>query len=279
MDVNTIRSVSYFDNEIVEINDSKMVKCSNRFEPGFYHISWLEYPENKVEIKVLPSFEKIREMSFEGKQTVDDMMDAFLSEDMKNIINKAGFLHKFGVLLHGTQGTGKSSIIKGYCQLAIREANAIVFYINKEQRLNKIWDCIRKIRAIQSEPIIIVLEEIECHKDNFPLLKTIMDGPHSIDNCLFFGTTNVFTELPMSIAERESRFKYCLEIKGVTDEKFITDTIVSIVGADNISLKELDTLGKEFKGKTIDEIKHFCIGKLTGIKGYFKARKPIGFKI
>jgi chromatin remodeling complex protein RSC6 len=50
-------------------------------------------------------------------------------------------------------------------------------------------------------------------------LKTILDGNHSMDNCLVLPLQIILIKYLMHLKKRPSRFKYVLDIEGIQCEK------------------------------------------------------------
>ena len=143
------------------------------------------------------------------------------------------------------------------------------------------WDFVRKIRAIQKNPIIVVIEEMDGAlaegNSTESAFKSYFDGNESIDNCIIFGTTNYIDKIPTALKDRPSRFKYCLEINGIEDESDVYDIMMNMIG-DIFEPTEVVDYARELVNSTLDEIKQFCIDKIMDIDSY-KVTKKIGFTV
>lgn len=273
------KSFAYLENGDIIFTQYETVKSSSKLDAGSYKIDYVEYPDNKVILKVDSSFETPKTHNFSDKDKIDNLFGSFFNKSILKKVESLGFCHKIGILLHGMEGTGKSTIIKYYCSKAIKENNAIVFHIIYHGgKISACWDFIQNIRRIQDNPIIIVFDEFDQQMDeNEAFLKTVIDGNMSISNCVFFAATNYLDKIPKAMSERPSRFKYSLKIEGIQVREDIEAIIKPILG-DCLSENEIDIIYNELKGCTLDHIKQYCLDKLMDLTNYRNTKPSIGFK-
>lgn len=281
MTTSDFKSFNYLENGDVSFSNYDTVKSTKALDAGCYKLSYLEYPENKVSLQCHNDGEYVKIHSFPDKQKIDDLFKSFFEKRVFNKINRLGFYHKIGVLLYGKEGTGKSTIVKHYYNRAISENNAIAFYMNcYDNRLKECWGVISNIRRIQTNPVIIIFEEFDEYlneKANEAVLKTILDGNLSIDNCISFATTNYIDKIPDAMKNRPSRFKYSLNIEGIQNKDDIYK-IVSKMLSDTFSEAENISFSNQLIGKDLDCIKQFCIDKIMDIKSYsMNTKNKVGF--
>lgn len=279
MKTSDYKSFVYLENGDINFSQFETIKSSKELERGSYIIDCDEKgSQRKVVLKTNPDFEIVKTHSFPDKDKIDVLFDSFFDKDIRTKIEYLGFCHKIGILLHGIEGTGKSSIIKYYCNHAINKHNAIVFYmLCNTPCVNICWEFIQAIRGTQDNPIIIVFDEFDNQmKYNESYLKTVIDGNMSISNCIFFASTNYLDKIPKAMCERPSRFKYCLNIEGIQGISDIIDIITPILN-DILSDDDIKIIANELKGNTIDYIKQFCFDKIMDIKHYGKRKNKIGF--
>jgi len=279
MKTSDYKSFSYLENGEVLFSEYDTIKSTKKLEQGSYRVNYEEYPDHIVTLKVDSDFETPKTHSFSGKKKLDTLFSSFFDKKILETVESMGFCHKVGVLLYGTEGTGKSTIIKHYCSKAIKDNKAIVFHlIYKGSYISKCWEFIQSIRGIQSNPIIVVFDEFDQQmNENEGFLKTAIDGNMSISNCIFFAATNYIDEIPKAMKNRPSRFKYSLKIKGVESEEDIK-AIISNVLKGSVKNVDIDSMVKKLKGKTLDQIKHRCLDELMNIDNYEPEEKTIGFK-
>ena len=275
-----LKSFNYLEDGEVAYNNLDTIKTTNKLDSGVYHLSYLEYPDYRVLVKCDKNTESVKKHSFPDAEKLDNLFQSFFDDKIKERILELGYYHKIGILLHGIEGTGKSTILKRYYVDAINKHEVIVFFVNDYNYLQKCWEFIMDVRAIQDNPFIVIFEELDSiftkdGKESY--LKMAMDGPMSIDNCIYMGTTNYLDRVPAAIKDRPSRFKYKFNIEGIQDETVVSNIITEIIG-DLVCADELKVMVKELKGQTVDVIKHKCFDKIMNLNSHdYKKRNKIGF--
>lgn len=278
-----LKSFHYYEDGEIGFSETATIKSQNTLDPGLYKLSIVRRgPSSEVIMHMVHEGETSKVHEFSKFQEVDTLFKVFYSPDTKKIMKDLGFYNKTGILLYGKEGTGKTTILRHFYLKGIAEHNALVFFLpaEDEYNFNRCWDLIAKIRVTQDNPIIVVFEEVDELLEQHYLeatLKKIMDGPSSIDNVVFMGTTNYIEKIPDSIKSRPSRFKYCIEIEPIKDVKVLRTVIRSIL-KDTIDDKEVAALSKDLSGETIDVIKHRCLDILTNVPTNVSILPKIGFK-
>lgn len=277
-----LKSFHYLENGEISFSILDTVKTVKKLDCGVYNMQVLQTNQGqKLEVKIIPDIETVKTYNFPDKEKLNDLFKAFFDKKVITKMRTLGFNHKVGVLLHGKEGTGKSTIIKTYYTQLINKHKCVVFYVNGHYGFNMMWDFVIKIRAVQNNPIVVVFEEM----DNLighgyeSELKKCFDGNESIDNCLLFGTTNYIDKIPDALKKRPSRFKYCLEIEGIDNEKDIYDILQNLIG-DIFEPTEIVDFSRELVGSTLDVIKQFGFDKIMDLNSYSqKTHKKIGFNV
>lgn len=225
-------------------------------------------------------FEDDLGMYFEDR--IGKIYNKFFIPEIKTTINKLGYNHKAGILLYGKQGTGKTTMFKKYFNHASAHHNALVFDVKTTEATDIWWKFIQDIRTIQSNPIIIFLDEFDEYFEGRyggqeTIIKKILDGTDSIDNVLFFMTTNYISKIPETVKSRPSRIKYSIEVEGIQDVDVIKrflDTACSRAGITLNYEKDLNSM----KGCTVDELKQYVLDKVMDLDSEVKGRGKVGFK-
>jgi SpoVK/Ycf46/Vps4 family AAA+-type ATPase len=278
MKTSDYKSFAYLENGDINFTQYETIKSTSILDSGSYKLNYEGYPKNQIVLKTDSDFETTKTHNFSDKQKIDNLFCSFFDKSVASKIEGLGFCHKTGVLLHGIEGTGKSTIIKYYCNKAIIEHSALVFHILcKDDNFFNCWEFIQGVRRIQNNSIIIVFDEFDQQMErNESYLKTVIDGNMSISSCMFFAATNYLDKIPKAMKDRPSRFKYCLNIEGMQVKSDI-ETIIKPILNELLSSEEISQLAIELKGKTLDYIKQFCFDKLMGMKHFSNSRPVLGF--
>lgn len=275
------KSFHYLENGEVSFSILDTIKTEQRLDSGVYTLEYLGYPDMRVKIDVSTDRESVKSYTFPDKDKLDNLFESFFNKNVIKKVKELGFYHKVGVLLYGKEGTGKSTIIKSYAYNVLENHNGLVFYFTSNQYVNKCWEFIRKIRAIQDNPIVVIFEEMDMYVQKTSevpegYLKTILDGNNSIDNCIILGATNYIDSIPKAIKDRPSRFKYVLNIEGIHSEEEILDILTPMI-SDICEKAEIKEYAYMLKGETLDSIKQFAMDKIMCLQSYSKNKKTMGF--
>ena len=272
--------IKYKDNKIL-LDDAEVFEIHNKMPPGIYDIEFDQYNQfkNFLEMKLPKVFPL---MPSDELSNIQDYTTMFLSDEYKEFCKSTKIHRKTGILLYGLPGIGKSNYFSHIMKNSIENNNAVVFNINSFLKLSKIGEQLQKLRNIQDELFIVLLEEIdELFQINSAegLLKNLMDGIDSIDNILFLASTNYIESVPKSLKERPSRFKKVLNIEQSSDTEKVKDWLTKTykIFIPNLEEIECEDLHERCFNKSIDEIKHILIDYKMGITKVEKKRK-IGFK-
>lgn len=189
----------------------------------------------------------------------------FLGEESKKMYAELKLTHKMGMIFYGKPGTGKTST----CMLIMKEVAEKYGVISLNctgKNLDFVAACVDKIRKIQSNPIIIFMDEFEyaIRGDEHRYL-TFLDGTDSVDNLIFMGCTNYLEKIPERIKFRKSRIKYLHNIDSLPLEvyrEYLADRVPNM----SASLIAEFAFKAEEKRLTIDQLKHALIDhKLEGL--------------
>ena len=157
------------------------------------------------------------------KQTIIDHLDKWLANE--DIYKQRGLTFKTGILLHGTKGTGKSSLataIATYLKCGLINIDCTTF-----QDLN-IADVTESINA-DNERYVILLDEVDSlfisrdgddadtKKERTAKLLGFLDGPNSPTNVVFVLTTNYKDRLDEA-AIREGRVDLDIELLDISEK-------------------------------------------------------------
>jgi SpoVK/Ycf46/Vps4 family AAA+-type ATPase len=278
-----MKSFHYLESGEVAFSTFSTKKSVAKLDSGVYSLTWLSYPHDRVQVNQLGSPEPIAINQFAFKDKIDRLINSFFNEDIVKIISDRGFFHKIGLLFYGKEGTGKSSIIKHYYNQLLINNQALVFNLHQPEYLNKVWDFVQRVRNIQDNPIVIVMDEFDEFLDgkhNEGVVKSILDGNMSINNCVILAATNYLDRIPETVKDRPSRFKYTLCIEGIQSASEVLIIVSNILLDRSVWPQEkLVEFSEKLKGETLDVIKSFCIDEIMSLEKHSVGnRKRIGFK-
>jgi SpoVK/Ycf46/Vps4 family AAA+-type ATPase len=279
-----IKSFHYLENDSIDFSILETKYTTKKLEPKVYNLGVKVLNGDYVpDLSVCLDKEQFNDdLGFYYEDKIKNIYEKFFTKEIRIKVKKLGYNHKLGIILYGKQGTGKTSMFKKYFNEAVKNKNAIVFNITATNNVMVWWSLIVSIRKIQKNPIIIFLDEYDeffnqsrnSYETEF---KRILDGTDSIDNSLFFMTTNYINKIPKTIKERPSRVKYSIEVKGLEDENLITRFL-------NQSLEKVDMKYdfsseiSKMKGWTIDELKQWVLDKVMDIEPNNETPSRVGFK-
>ena len=275
-----ISAVIEFEDGKIATHTSKTKSVSEKFKPGFFEAFYT--PEGKLQISSKELIEIHNPYDSKENSLILKTVESFFCDGIKEKVEKMGFIHKLGILMHGKQGTGKTSIMNSISKYMIENRDSIVIFCNNFSTLNGGIGLAKEIRNIQDNPIIFIADEFDIYVHELESdLKNLLDGKDSIPNSLFLASTNYIEKIPNTLKERPSRFKISIEIKGINNKKIMFDILKGMSNKldDPLFLDdEIIDVFKEVDDITIDEIKQLALDKLTNTYIPKNIKPTIGFK-
>ncbi|MFM9959907.1 MAG: AAA family ATPase [Planctomycetaceae bacterium] len=119
--------------------------------------------------------------------------------------HKHGFLHRRGYLLHGRQGSGKSSVVHQIICRTIA-AGGIAFFC---EHPSTFFSCMQQFRSVEPQrPILCIFEDIDSMTQGYgsSALLQWLDGNHQVDRVVNIATTNYPEKLERRLIARPRRF-------------------------------------------------------------------------
>ena len=144
-----------------------------------------------------------------SKQIIEEITNFWVKNET---FRKNGFLHSRGYLLYGSQGVGKSSVVRQIMSNVI-ENDGIVFICGNPAFFNLGLKVFRQTEP--DRPVVCVFEDIDAiiRKYGEDEILSILDGENQIDRVLNIATTNYPENLDRRIISRPRRFDRVYKIE------------------------------------------------------------------
>lgn len=275
-----IRTIVHHSDRNVRLIENDIVSTFNEIQPGFYDICLDR--NGKLEGLAIRDLPKVYPLlPSDSVDNVNKFIDIFISENYKDILDSNNMLRRDGILLEGDPGIGKTNYINYYIKRLIENTNAIVFNCSTYSTLLALSAKLQDIRLLQSNLIVIVLEEFESmlsYNNAESALKNMLDGINGVNDQLALATTNYIEKIPESLKNRKSRFKYVVNLTMSNDKNRVKEwlkyTISGIIK--DVTDDDLLHLVDVCHNRSIDDIKHICLDFKLGLD-FLPSKKSIGF--
>lgn len=144
----------------------------------------------------------------------DDPREVQLREEVRTFFSsghlyaKHGFTHRRGVLLHGPAGSGKSCLLRSFCQQQIQDGKHVLI-IDHSDDPTFVHNMLTLLQNKDPKAtVIVVIEELEEYvkRRGEHSLLAMLDGERSLEGALVVATTNYPEQLNARILNRPRRF-------------------------------------------------------------------------
>lgn len=175
----------------------------------------------------------------------------FIDGVNSNSIADLGYKTKFGILLEGPPGTGKSQTINVAAQTFIDNGGIVVGIADEEVLEYGAGDYLKRVNSIQPDlPILVILEDLDGYNDYIErTLTSFLDGENSPQNVLFMGTTNFCSNISERL-KRPGRFDIIYTVEGMTTavrRKYIKDKLKTFGRkVTKVQMEEFMSVTKEY---------------------------------
>lgn len=226
----------------------------NTIQPGLYSIIYTDTSGFGLSRMTYKSEEFLHLPSLPHKDIVKDLQ---IFWDNKQRFLDYKLNPKRGIILHGSPGCGKTSLIYLLVE-EIKKRNGICIYFDVPQNYIEITKMVRKVE--KDRPILTIIEDIDLiiKKYGEDVFLNFLDGFNGIDNVVYVATTNNLEQIPDRIKNRPSRFDKLYEIKKPSDEDRRIYFNNKLIEADK-SKYPLEKLIKDTKGFTMAHLKEAFI--------------------
>lgn len=229
--------------------------------PGFYQLRKVPTMMG-TKVELIDHEPKIPTSSILVAQEIVDFnyLDELFSDLSKKLHENLNLNRKVGYLLHGKQGSGKTTTMYAMAKKLIDSYDCCVFTVEEKEDFYFLTDMIPKFREVKDFKAVIILDECESELDNYEnYFKSLLDGTDSLNDCVFLMSTNYISRIPSTIKDRPSRFKYVLNIDGIEEESVIYEIMKHMNDSLDKDVKLADesirSYVNDLKGSTLDEIK------------------------
>ena len=142
---------------------------------------------------------------------------SFISGVKDNSIADLGYKTKFGLLMEGPPGTGKSQTVNVAAKTFIDNGGIVIGIADEDVLEYGAGDFLKRVNSIQPDtPILVLLEDIDGYDSYIERpLTSLLDGENSPQNVFFMGTTN-FCDHVSARLKRPGRFDIIYTVEGMT---------------------------------------------------------------
>lgn len=143
-----------------------------------------------------------------GDQVID-AIHRFWQE--REVVEQRGYLFKRGILLWGSPGTGKTSVIQILAADLIQQGGIVLHGTNPEIT-ERVMQALRRVEP--RRPLIVLLEDVDelCSIYGEARLLALLDGETQTDNVVFIASTNYPERLDKRFINRPGRFDEIIKV-------------------------------------------------------------------
>ena len=246
---NNSESVSMWIKDKEHFIPSTDVTIYDKLPPGLYQVKYNNnaglYCKN-IDLKV----DELYEFSDSITSSLLDEVSEFWNKS--ELYKENNLVHKRGILLCGSAGTGKTSYINMLSKELI-DKGGIVFKVSSIRAFEYYVEFIKYgFRKIEkTTPVITIIEDIDQYMDIETELLDFLDGQFHLDHHVILATSNNTEDLPDTIL-RPSRLDLLIEVPNPSEKtrreyfeykKVDTEMINTLVEkSDNFSFADLKEL-------------------------------------
>ena len=269
LDINTLQqSLFVFFNKEEDILSMFSVEGYAKLEQGTYEIIESAFGPVFNKMSATDSIKPVLDDNFQN-EIIEDIERFFKSEQF---YKDNGFAYKRGLLMYGSPGCGKTSIIKYIGSVVSVPTLVVGPKVDIGSQLKNLID------LSCPDGCVIAFEDIDGieHYKRSDLLN-FLDGLASPKKCYFIATTNHLNKVDYALSRRPSRFDMIIEVPAPSVET--RKEIIKMYFKDKVDTIDLDYVAKEtegFSGAFIKELYIlFMLNKLDIKKAIQRLKKHI----
>jgi SpoVK/Ycf46/Vps4 family AAA+-type ATPase len=178
----------------------------------------------------------------------------------RSVYNKFNIMHKRGIILEGTPGTGKTTLINLISKKVVEDFDGIVINAYEVDDMTGGVDVIRRVE--KNRPVLVIFEDIDQliteGMVSIQSLLNVLDGQNSLNGVMVVATTNYVGKLDKRLTERPSRFDSIITIGAISAEArrhFLVERFGKA-----LTSEEVDKFVEASEGMPISHLKELVVG-------------------
>lgn len=228
--------------------------------PGIYELHVSQggpFGPPDVSLKKMDTIENDRIMPLPGSlaEYIVSCIETFWKKE--HLYREMGLIHKRGILLEGSPGTGKTAI----CLIVGKEiANrgGVAVFTSAGGDIGPLPAILKILREIHpSLAIVNIMEDIDKHRHYVSTLLPMLDGETQISNVVHLATTNYVDKLDDRLTNRPSRFDEVICACG--PKKATREAYLKMILPDTTPEKTFNEMVKASQGLNFAHLKELAI--------------------
>ena len=228
---------------------------------GFYTFKYNNSYQKNLPTKIDIISEDLLELPDNNFDKIISDIQKFWKSEAK--FKKYNYVYKRGILMYGSQGCGKTSLILMLANDLVKNHDGIVFNIRHSDDIFAFDEIMIALREIEPKRrVITIIEDIDNfftrEQDYQTKLLNILSGNMQYDNIVIIATTNFPEKLQERILNRPSRFDIRCEI-GLPTVAVRRYYIEKKLGRKAVKTIDIERWIKDTHGMTLDHLRELIL--------------------
>ena len=229
-------------NQQYKVVNSKTTDVVKKVEAGLYTLDIIEsFFGINVFIERTKRYANSKMITNGVYGEVVEFINKFTSQEMYDIRESMGMLHKLGMIFNGAIGTGKTFLAGQIAEKLAEEKDALGIIVKGEPKI-PLHDLVDMLRVEQPDRlVIIIMDEYEKHNRGNSNMLHFLDGKDSRNNVLVLATVNSTNGIPTEIKDRKGRIEKIFNFTVKSEEvvKRIIENVLPEKYAHHIDIDKL----------------------------------------